>query len=149
MTRQKAPHRSNCTDSWDGTNLSKLVQHATKNKETKLNYKLAVNISNNKWIIMFGIKICLSWIINRSISILYPLQLCQRICLFKEVAKTCKCLHPLFTDFDALRDPKFATNETSGLEVCNLIAGGTLYDMFIERTSITNEKKYIKSIWKD
>ena len=57
------------------------------------------------------------------------LQLCQRICLFNEVAKTCKCLHPLFTDFDALRDPKFTTNETSPLNICNLIAGGMLYEI--------------------
>ena len=70
------------------------------------------------------------------ISVPNLLQLCQRICLFKEVAKTCKCLHPLFTDFDALRDPKFDANETSRLEVCNLIAGGILYEIFIERTSI-------------
>ena len=45
MTRYEAPYPSNCTKSWDGTSLSRLVKRAAKNKETELNYKLAASFS--------------------------------------------------------------------------------------------------------
>ena len=53
MTRYEAPYPSNCTKSWDGTSLSRLVKRAAKNKETELNYKLAVSFSKHYRLIIF------------------------------------------------------------------------------------------------
>ena len=123
MTRYEAPYPSKCTKSWEGTSLSQLVKRATKKKETELHYKLAVNNpknwrNNNFQFLIFQLCSNYEW------NFCNILQLCQRMCLFNEVVEKCQCLHPVYTDFDALRNPKYTTNGTSRLEVCNLIAGG-------------------------
>ena len=48
---------------------------------------------------------------------------CQRICLYSSIVMDCECIHPLYVDFDALRNVRFA-NISRQIETCNLIMRG-------------------------
>ena len=36
----------------------------------------------------------------------------------------CECIHPLYTDFDHLRQQRIGNVSIAGMKVCNLIQGG-------------------------
>ena len=40
----------------------------------------------------------------------------------------CECIHPLYTDFEHLRQRKVGNKSTSDMMICNLVQGGNQND---------------------
>ena len=49
------------------------------------------------------------------------------ICLFVTIVQECACMHPMYTDFEDLRNMTIGKKDISGMDVCNLIQGSTYY----------------------
>ena len=100
-----------------------MAKHSLGTDGRELNYKLAVSVPISDTVILNDMNNVFELVI---IILLKIFQQCQRFCLFEAVVTNCECLHPLYTDFDELRQQYVKGNETLKLKICDLLQEGKI-----------------------